>query len=249
MSVIQRKRKLNEVYSDKTDIIPSITPKKRKANTIPKDETTNSNSNSDTKETISISNSMKCFNCNKQLILDPETIIVPIMDNWDEAPDLSDGVSIVRCNKCLELMGCEECCLNDGVFCCECDNFCCFNCNKIKKCDKCHDYYCKKCTDFKPKQCGGIECSECQSWWKQQKPASAFCVSCGSGRSNAYMCQKCNKRYCIRCVGIFCDECGEHQCENCNEMETCCECKVTYCDDCGKYCDCFIYDYKLFPNL
>eukprot|EP01084_Bolivina_argentea_P291554 501096_1 len=245
MSQSRRKRKSNEISLNSSN--PKPLWKKRKLGIISTERTTNSCNHSTKNEIIkqqsteTYSKSMKCFNCNNMI----QTSIKHkhTYDVSDETESVIEDGYIIRCIECNESIGCQKCCSNNGNYCNICEKFWCYNCYEItlKTCDSCLIMYCKECTNFKPKKGGGIECSDCQIWWKKNIPASAFCTVCGSQRSHAHFCKGCDRRICIGCPGYICDECEEFQCEDCNDMDSCIICGFSNCDTCGIYCECHDY--------
>lgn len=142
------------------------------------------------------------------------------------------------CDECDDYIGCSQCWADSDAFSCsKCKCYWCEPCHSVSHCDSCHELYCKDCGDFKPKKGGGEECHDCQSWWKKNKPASDFCVECGSARQHANFCDDCGKRFCYQCYkGLQCEECDIFKCEYCCDFNFCETCEKNICLDCE--CDC-----------
>ena len=142
------------------------------------------------------------------------------------------------CSKCYSKDTlCQECIHDEGFFFCEgCERGFCDPCGKMKICDECLSIYCSKCGDLKPRKGGDKICISCQPWWQKNKPASAFCVTCGSQRQGHINCKVCRDRICEDCPYLGCS-CGKIAvCEQCDwppGLDHCKSCEEIHCPKCA----------------
>lgn len=147
------------------------------------------------------------------------------------------------CDNCAKDFGCNDCWVENGMFCGGCSIFICGKCDDmsldgISPCDVCFELYCGNCGDWKPTKHGSQQCSNCQPWFMKHRSANDFCKECASTRKDAITCEGCNKRVCMMCPFMTCSGCNEMSyCEFCNPMSGCEKCEKDWlCADCG--CDC-----------
>lgn len=198
---------------------------------------------------------MKCYNCN---YTDPG-----IIRNCENC-DISGCLRCIRtiCYKCRiqlcsncnndETVGCncyggcslcdtEICNGENGLHCCKCDKWYCYDCSGEPICKNCSidEYVCSSCYDVPEKcnNCCTIGCSEC---------IKTLCNDC-----NFKICSKCSKNrnikcfcynYCTSCKGVIddvnwgdnewpcflCRISKEWYCDKCRHKSTCIKCSKVY---------------------
>ena len=170
-------------------------------------------------------------------------------EKLDKDDNNGEGYSCTNCyGDCNLNQFCSDCFFCDtGYICSSCKGCYSWECTDGTECeqficDDCNDVYCKECADPKPGKDGTKRCISCQPWWQKNKPANAFCKYCGSQRSDAKICTKCNERVCYLCPYNTCESCEDpdyFRCEDCGydpeEVKYCETCEMSVCHDC---CSC-----------